>query len=107
VRSRELRPLPCCEMRIRRQSFALSVGMDQSPTTANCGLTPRRGSAVECFPTSRTTRFATDATLARAAGVAPIDGGHGNLPIGGHRESPVAATGSLHGWPSDLSTVSS
>ena len=37
----------------------------------------------------------------------PADGGHGNLPIGGHRKSPLAATGSPHGWPSDLPTVSS
>src|SRR5579875_1459003 len=33
------------------------------------------------------------------------DGGHGNLPVGGHRNSPVTATGSPHGWPSDLPTT--
>ena len=33
-----------------------------------------------------------------------MDGGHGNLPVGGHRKSPLAATGSPHGWPSDLPT---
>ena len=33
------------------------------------------------------------------------DGGHGNLPIGGHRNSPLMAAGSPHGWPSDLSTT--
>jgi hypothetical protein len=27
------------------------------------------------------------------------DGGHGNLPVGGRRKSPLAATGSRHGWP--------
>jgi len=35
----------------------------------------------------------------------PGDGGHGNLPIGGHRDSPLTATGSSHGWPSDLPTT--
>ena len=35
----------------------------------------------------------------------PSDGGHGNLPVGGHRKSPLAAIGSPHGWPSDLPTV--
>jgi hypothetical protein len=30
------------------------------------------------------------------------DGGHENLPVGGHRNSPLMATGSPHGWPSDL-----
>jgi hypothetical protein len=33
------------------------------------------------------------------------DGGHGNLPVGGDRNSPVMATGSPHGWPSDLPTT--
>jgi hypothetical protein len=33
------------------------------------------------------------------------DGGHGNLPIGGHRISPLAATRSPHGWPRFLPTV--
>jgi hypothetical protein len=33
------------------------------------------------------------------------DGGHEILPVGGHRNSPVAATNSPHGWPSDLPTV--
>jgi hypothetical protein len=30
------------------------------------------------------------------------DGGHENLPVGGHRISPLVATGSPHWWPSDL-----
>jgi hypothetical protein len=30
------------------------------------------------------------------------DGGHGILPVGGHRKSPLAVIGSLHRWPSDL-----
>src|SRR3954447_24618997 len=34
-----------------------------------------------------------------------FDGGHGNLPVGGHRKSPPAATGSPHGWASDLPTI--
>ena len=33
------------------------------------------------------------------------DGGHENLPVGGHWISPRMAIGSPHGWPSDLSTV--
>lgn len=33
-----------------------------------------------------------------------IDGGHGNLPTGGHRISPLMATEPPHGWPSDLPT---
>src|SRR5271157_3475683 len=41
--------------------------------------------------------------LAIAVGVS--DGGHANLPIGGHPNSPVMAIGSPHGWPSDLPTV--
>jgi hypothetical protein len=35
----------------------------------------------------------------------PSDGGHGNLPVGGHRFSPLAATRSPHGWPRFLPTV--
>jgi len=35
------------------------------------------------------------------------DGGHGNLPVGGHQKSPSAAAGSPHGWPSVLPAVSS
>ena len=27
------------------------------------------------------------------------DGGHGNLPVGGHRKSPLMAASSPHGWP--------
>jgi RNA polymerase sigma-70 factor (ECF subfamily) len=33
------------------------------------------------------------------------DGGHENLPVGGHRKSPLVAIGSPHGWPSDLPTT--
>jgi hypothetical protein len=33
------------------------------------------------------------------------DGGHENLPVGGHRNSPLMAIGSPHGWPSDLPTT--
>jgi tetratricopeptide (TPR) repeat protein len=36
-----------------------------------------------------------------------LDRGHRKLPVGGHRKSPLAATGSPHGRPSDLPTVSS
>jgi hypothetical protein len=36
-----------------------------------------------------------------------VDGGRGDLPIGGHRSSPLMATGSPHGWPPVLPTVSS
>jgi hypothetical protein len=32
------------------------------------------------------------------------DGGHGNLPIRGHLNSPLVATGSPQGWPPDLPT---
>jgi len=34
----------------------------------------------------------------------PNDGGHGNLPVGGHRTSPPVATEPPHGRPSDLPT---
>jgi hypothetical protein len=33
------------------------------------------------------------------------DGGHEILPIGGHRNAPLVATVSPHGWPSFLPTV--
>ncbi len=33
------------------------------------------------------------------------DGGHGKLPMGGHRISPVVATVSPHGWPRFLPMV--
>lgn len=36
--------------------------------------------------------------------VAEADDGHENLPVGGHRKSPLAAIGSPRGWPSDLPT---
>jgi hypothetical protein len=45
--------------------------------------------------------------LAIAASRLCHDGGHGNLPVGGHRNSPVTATGSPHGRPSVLPAVSS
>jgi hypothetical protein len=35
----------------------------------------------------------------------PSDGGHGKLPIGGHRNAPLVATVSPHGWPRFLPTV--
>jgi hypothetical protein len=34
-----------------------------------------------------------------------VDGGHENLPVGGHRNAPLVATGSPHGWPRFLPTV--
>ena len=33
------------------------------------------------------------------------DGGHGNLPIGGHRISPLAVAGSPRPWPSVLPAI--
>ncbi len=50
-------------------------------------------------------RDGPSASMNRAASVLPTDGGHGNLPVGGHRNSPLMITGSPHGWPSDLPTT--
>ena len=35
----------------------------------------------------------------------PPDGGHGNLPVGGHRFSPLAVVGSPRPWPSVLPAI--
>jgi hypothetical protein len=40
--------------------------------------------------------------VGRAGGA---DGGHGNLPVGGHRFSPLAVVGSPRPWPSVLPTI--
>jgi hypothetical protein len=40
-----------------------------------------------------------------AIGLRRTDGGHENLPVGGHRISPLVATVSPHGWPRFLPTV--
>ncbi|MCA1699811.1 MAG: hypothetical protein LC790_13255 [Actinobacteria bacterium] len=40
-----------------------------------------------------------------AFGVIGTDGGHGNLPVGGHRISPLAVVGSPRPWPSVLPAI--
>jgi hypothetical protein len=78
-----------------------------------------RGIGQAVYAAGRARPGATNRRL-HQAGISPLtgimagDGGHGNLPVGGHRSSPLAATGSPHGalarvgadlWPAAFTTL--
>jgi hypothetical protein len=70
---------------------------------------PRNEESRVEFPASALTktlqRWVSPAGLTHTSRSARIDGGHGKLPIGGHRISPLVATVSPYGWPRFLPTV--
>ena len=75
---------------LHRETIRRAITSDEPPKYSREG----RGSKVDPFK----------AEIARLLREDP-DGGHGNLPVGGHRFSPLAVAGSPRPWPSDLPTI--
>ncbi len=98
------------------QDVALDL-LEPSELRTTCPYKRRAASVASCIEMSpggirsrcpNAPAFATESpssTNASTSRSTESDGGHGNLPVGGHRISPLADAGSPRPWPSVLPTV--